>query len=491
MLIIPFHEKAGWKHLPFATFVLIAINILVYNSVQNNSTINDATHYYFSSKLYQYELPHYLRYLKRNRPIFVQKLKRLSTQDQHGLLYKALLVDRHFNQRLDAELVITKADKDYFAWNQKRIMYREIYTRIALLNYGFTPAHNSLMTAVSYMFLHKNTTQLIGNMIFLLFLGFALEKILGRIVFCLTYIGSGIFAAEFFTIFNTTLATPIVGASGAIPGLFAVFTIIFGFRKIKFYYWAFFYTGYFRVPAIYLLPLWLSYIGQAIGNSHTMIQLGGLIVGIVIALSYKTIHSQANSGFIESDHKKQHNKTSLNQARQALARLNYHEAAELFHSLLHESPDNIEILKYYHAALTELPVSEAYHSVTLRLLTQSVSTLEEAKSSLYHYQHYMKRTGNSARIKPPQSLTLAKIFARFGLVLEAEKMVCDAIKHPSEKTILPELLLILANAFFKLNQEDVQIHYLTLLIKNFPHTEEALIATTFLYEKPVQHLKIH
>ncbi len=494
MLITLFHEKTGWKHLPFATFVLIAINILVYSVVQNNSTIDDASHYYFSSKLYQHEFPHYIRYLKRNRPKFIQKLGPLSNQDQRQILYKSLIFNRLFNLRLEAELVITKADKNYPIWSQKRIAYKQLYTRIPLLNYGFIASENNAKTTVSYLFLHKSTGQLISNMIFLLIMGFALEKILGRIMFCVTYIGSGIFAAEFFAILNDTATIPVIGASSAILSLLAAFTIIFGLRKIKFYYWNFFNIGHFHASAIFLLPLWLSYLLiQMVNPTHYIIQLGGLVTGVSIALIYKLIHAQLNIDIVEPEPepKEHYCQTSLNQALQALARLDYSEAATLFRSLLHENPADTEILEHYYTALTQLPVTEAYHTVTLRLLKQRVSTVEEAETHLRRYQYYMKRTGTSTRIKPQHTLVLAQVFARFGLVQEAEKIVCNAIKHRPEEAILPELLLILANAFYKLNQEDVQIHYLSLLIKTYPHTEEALTATTFLYEKPVQYLKIH
>ena len=48
--------------------------------------------------------------------------------------------------------------------------------------------------------------------------------------------------------------TPLVGASGAISGVMAMYLAVFRLKKIEFFYWFFFFVGYFRAPALLILP---------------------------------------------------------------------------------------------------------------------------------------------------------------------------------------------------------------------------------------------
>ncbi len=496
MLIIPLDKNTPWKSFPLISLCLIVVNILIYSAVPNNP--HAARDYYFSAQLDLYEFPHYLRHLKLKKPATLKQLQSLPLGQQSMAVYKTLILDPVFNQQLNSGVIIRVVDQNFSLWDKKRNQYKILTGQISNADYGMTLAYNSIKTALRYLFLHSDKTHLLGNMLLLLLLGFALEKILGRLLFTLAYFASGILAAELSILTNTSPVTPIIGATGAISGLMAVSIVIFGLRKIQFYYWLIFYSNYISAPAVIILPLWIANLSsQLISNplitSPYVIHLTAIFIGLLIGLGFKREHTESKTKTVETANaeKERDCRPSINEAMQAIARLDYRKAATLFRTLLHEHPKNLKILQHYHAVLIQLPVTDAYHTVTLRLLKQQVVNRQEAESCLYKYKQYLKRTGNSTQIKSQHTLKLAKTFARFGLVHEAEKIICTAIKHRPDESVLPELLLVLANAFFKINQEDVQIHYLSLLVKSYPHTEEALIATTFLYEKPVQHLKVH
>ncbi|VAW75897.1 hypothetical protein MNBD_GAMMA12-656 [hydrothermal vent metagenome] len=495
MLIIPLNKKTAWKSFPLVTVCLIVFNILIYGTVQNNNPVSS---YYFSAKLDQYEFPHYLQHLKIKKPALLKRLQSLPAQQQAMAVYKTLTSDQAFNRQLNSGVIIRVIDKNFAIWEKKHNQYKILNGQISNSDYGTTLAYNSIKTAALYLFLHADTKHLLGNMLLLLLLGFALEKVLGRLIFTFAYFASGIFATTLYILTNTSPLTPIIGATGAISGLMAILIIVFGLRKIQFYYWLIFYANYFRAPAMIIFPVWLANLSYQVISipltaSPYLIHLSAISISILIALIFKTKRTERRNALIEQPIpiKEPNYRQSINAAMHAIASLNYRKAAALFRTLLHDYPNNLEILQHYHAVLIQLPVTDAYHTVTLRLLKQPVSTRHGAESCLHKYKQYLKRTGNSTRIKSTHTLKLAKTFARFGLVHEAEKIICTAIKHRPDEPVLPELLLVLANAFLKINQEEIQIHYLSLLVKSYPHTEEALIATTFLYEKPVQHLKVH
>jgi membrane associated rhomboid family serine protease len=75
---------------------------------------------------------------------------------------------------------------------------------------------------VTYMFLHGDMTHLIANSFTLWGIGTIVERDLGSLRFGLIYIVSGIIAGLGHMMFHLNSKTPLVGASGAIFGVFAV-----------------------------------------------------------------------------------------------------------------------------------------------------------------------------------------------------------------------------------------------------------------------------
>jgi membrane associated rhomboid family serine protease len=82
---------------------------------------------------------------------------------------------------------------------------------------------------VTSMFTHGNFFHLLGNMLFLYFLGRELEPILGSNKFLSIYLISGILANIICSLFFTI---PSLGASGAVYGILFIFTYMFPNRKV-------------------------------------------------------------------------------------------------------------------------------------------------------------------------------------------------------------------------------------------------------------------
>ncbi len=103
--------------------------------------------------------------------------------------------------------------------------------------WGFTPARlsgvDSVAAAVSVggslvvsLFLHASCLHLVGNLAFLLVFGDDVEEETGGPRFLLLYLGSGLLASLAHWALEPRSTVPLVGASGAIAGLLAVFLIL-------------------------------------------------------------------------------------------------------------------------------------------------------------------------------------------------------------------------------------------------------------------------
>ena len=104
-----------------------------------------------------------------------------------------------------------------------------------LYQLAWKPRSPSLLTAVTSCFMHAGLLHLIGNMLYLAFLGPPVEDRLGRRRFLLLYLLTGACAmvAQAFVIqwrAPDLAGSPVVGASGAVAGVLGAFIDPAAFR---------------------------------------------------------------------------------------------------------------------------------------------------------------------------------------------------------------------------------------------------------------------
>ncbi|MEM8713238.1 MAG: rhomboid family intramembrane serine protease [Planctomycetota bacterium] len=96
-----------------------------------------------------------------------------------------------------------------------------------VFEHGFRPAHGSLQTMFTSMFLHGGFMHLAGNMLFLWIYGDNVEHRLGRVPYLIAYLLTGVAATLFFAAFDLSSNVPMVGASGAISGVLGFYFLFF------------------------------------------------------------------------------------------------------------------------------------------------------------------------------------------------------------------------------------------------------------------------
>ena len=97
-----------------------------------------------------------------------------------------------------------------------------------VFGHGFRPARPSLSTLFVSMFLHGGLLHLVGNMLFLWIYGDNVEHRLGRVGYLLAYLASGVAATWTHAVLTPDPFFPVVGASGAISGLWGAASRLLG-----------------------------------------------------------------------------------------------------------------------------------------------------------------------------------------------------------------------------------------------------------------------
>jgi membrane associated rhomboid family serine protease len=259
LLLIPFDRKLDWRRPPLLTFALIVINVLVFFVFQADEEprTEEALSYYAQSGLAEIEIPRYREYLREQDP----ENEFLTLPEAPSKIpsdwYLAPNFDPGFMQRLGAGEIVGPDEPGYDDWRRKRKRFEDKLAGVATYGYGLIPAKPTLQGVIGHMFLHGDLTHLLGNMFFLLAVGFLVEGTLGRTAFLVCYLSGGLISAGFDLVFDAERLGPGIGASGAIAGLMGMYAVLYWTRRVRFFYFIVAYFDYVSLPAIALLPIWL------------------------------------------------------------------------------------------------------------------------------------------------------------------------------------------------------------------------------------------
>ncbi len=478
-MFIPLDRKPDWRTPPVITLLLISINILVFVFLQAQDQVreNDAFRYYFSSGLAELEIPRYIQYLNRHSDshIAINPANELDAREQK-VIYKHLMSNGRFLQALSTAHVIAPDDPAYAVWQGLRRGFDNRLQSIITYRYSLKPYIADPLTTFTSIFLHADLGHLLGNMVFLLLFGFILELSLGGIVLLLVFIACGISANLVTIVITPNSAQWITGASGAITGLAGLYAILYGMRKIRFFYSLIFYFDYIRAPAIIMLPVWLLYefayslIAPDSVNTVTHIGglLGGILAGLIIKHSPLPIHGRQ-----EETHTSVDFETEFQTAMTALSNSELDKACDKFRQLLEIKPADPRILlKLFHIAKARTDRTSAKYYIRL-LLNQSETDPQLLRDQQRSFLEYLELMQGEPDL-PAELLAETGIrFCAAGFVESSDKILALLIRQKPTQEKIPVLLLLLATRYHKSGKPEKSRQYKQLLTRHFADSPEA------------------
>lgn len=309
MIVLPTEKRFDWRHAPVMLFVIVILNVLVFFLYQSgdDEKINKAMDRYVELDYFALEWPLYQQFLTANGEHgALAGARALYDDDKLDELMLTLLLRRDFYHYLSSSAY------QYLGWQAEQWLDHrsDINDAISRSSYGalaLSPSQSRWVTFFSHQFLHGDIAHLLGNLFFLVVCGFAVEAAIGHLRFLLFYLIAGAAGGLLHVVVHAHETIPLVGASGAISGVMAMYLGIFRLKKIEFFYWFFVLVGYFRAPALLLLPFYigkelLMYHSDTSSNIAFMAHVGGFVGGTVLIVGMLYFFPQLfNQEYIEED----------------------------------------------------------------------------------------------------------------------------------------------------------------------------------------------
>lgn len=363
MLIIPTEKRFDWQQAPIVLFAIVALNCLIFFFYQSGDTLKyfQAFEHYSSTGLFELEWPEYESYLEDSGDTLtlLEHRNALAEENSGGVMFD-MLHDPAFFEYL-------KAQRDNFLepdqiddWTRERQAVHDLIFSTSALRFGLVPADLSILTLLSHQFLHGDFMHLLGNMFFLIICGFAVEAAIGHLRFLAFYLLSGIGGGLLFFATDPASTIPLVGASGAISGVMAMYVAAFRLRKIEFFYWFFIFVGYIRAPALLILAFYIGkelidYFTNTGSNVAYMAHVGGFVVGgalIIGALFFD--RDIFNTEYLDEDQSMDPKAQKLAEVYRLMEKYHFRSALNSLNSLIDEHGNHFELQKLqYHLMKTQ------------------------------------------------------------------------------------------------------------------------------------------
>jgi membrane associated rhomboid family serine protease len=151
------------------------------------------------------------------------------------------------------------------------------------------------LTLISSLFIHASWLHLIGNLAYLWVFGMAVEQRLGPFGLSAVFLMGGALANVIVALRVPQLATPIIGASGAVSAVVGAYLGLFPRGRIGLFLPLGLYLQFARVPALLVIGSWftLQLLYTVFGPINAAVawwtHLAGFALGLSITLLSKAL----------------------------------------------------------------------------------------------------------------------------------------------------------------------------------------------------------
>lgn len=474
MLILPLPSRPDWSRPPVATLVLIGLCVLAFLFQGSDGRRHEeAWRFYGGSSLAGSELPAYVTDLARRDPAAAERLGRALQKRQIEPVWRAMEGDRRFLERLRAGQVITPEAEVYLRWRQDRLRYDALRQRIVTERFSLKPQEPTAVTLVSHMFLHAGLMHLAGNMAVFFMVGYTVEAALGGWGLLGLFLLGGLGAAIPDVVAPPAGYSLSLGASGAVSAVMAAYVVLFGWRRINFFYWLLFFFGTARWPALTILPVWLAnelfqrFILDRDGHVNYLAHFAGLLCGAALIGIYRWRRGGKTAASVRQVDRREQTEQLRQRAEAGVAKLQFAQAAADYRKLARALPEDGSVAQEYLRVAQLAGHPELLEDAAGRLIALagrqprlvSGPALAESLDSLYPRLPKLA-VGGWGRV--------VGRLTESGHLDGAEKLLLQLLTRPETETLFPDLADRLVSALRAAGEADRAARLGQLLKARFP-----------------------
>jgi membrane associated rhomboid family serine protease len=383
--------------------------------------------------------------------------------------------DSEFLAALRADKVITPDDDVYAEWRPLRREFDRLWDSSFTERHLLRFSELDISRMFTAMFLHGGLGHLLGNMLFLAFLGMLVEGALGSGLFLALYLLGGLGGQLFSLYWRWGESGAALGASGAIAALMGAYCVLWGMRKVRFFYWFFVVFDYVRAPALLLLPLWLGWqvlnllfnTGAHVGfDAHA----GGIASGALLALVVVKLNWQRQE-FLDDEIAADDSDAVFQRALVHLGKLEITQAKALLSPLIAApSPPLPQLLAWYRCCRYQ-PIPAELADATRRVLLYRTANPGD-RAEIRRIFDDCLTPGAELPLSEAETLQLARQWLDFEALDDAERLL-QTLAGRVPITGLPEAWLQLVHRFRERNEHAKSQRACAYILQNFAGTAAA------------------
>lgn len=464
MIILPAERRLDRSNTPIVLIGIILLNILIFFLYQANDSLKFSSAFdeYQKADLLDDEWPLYSKFLlQQERFDDLNEVTTAHNHNEQSIVIAHILNDRAFSDYLNENGRSLFYPSVYYDWDESRTFIREEIESISVYNFGLIPNDLSVIDLVMHQFLHGSFLHLIGNMMFLMICGFVVEGAIGRLAFLGFYILGGVAAGLLHASVNLASDQPLVGASGSISAVMAMYLVLYRWKTIRFFYWFYIIVGYFRAPALILLPVFIgkeliSYFIDPDSNVAFIAHAGGFVVGgiLVGGLAYFR-PGVLNIDYIEATDDDSSYRKQLADIYDALEKYRFETAFHRIQRSIEEHGNEFELLLLRHNIL-KLKKTRSWLTNLNLLMMKTDLTEQELKQQ---EKIWKESVDDGAQFTDEVMVNTAINFTRLTNLETAESIFAELKQQNVGSDKLARVANFLAKGCSRLQHPEKQQHY--------------------------------
>ena len=454
MLIIPLHRAPTRANFPWVTLALILANVFVFAFLQTGDARVEqrALEYYAEQDLSEWEFPVYRDWLDANAEAPEQRamLDQVLQAGADTFAVRMLQADAGFLAELHADRLITPQAGDYTGWRERRDAFDRLWNAAFSERWVLHFSQIDPGRMVGSMFLHGGVGHLLGNMLFLALLGLLVEGALGHRLFLVLYLLGGLGAAAISLWWRWGDSGSMLGASGAIAALMGAYCVLWGARKVRFFWWFFVVFDYVKAPALVLLPFWFGWeLANLVWNSGAHVgfdaHAGGILCGALLALGVRTLGWERRD-FLDEDaiaDAAEDDRAQLAKAREHLGRLETRAARALLEPLAQRRPDDLDVrIALYRCARCEAGMPRLIEAAQT-VLARAPRAAVDVRAQKAVYDDFVKVGAAALPLATAQAIALARRWPAVGAGVDAAALLMQLIRaKPTDAAVVAAALAV-------------------------------------------------